>query len=250
MLRGLLARVAMVIFAVEVVLILTFKVRPPGVYRWIDVVLDASMLSILSTMILYRWIVKPLDDKLKTTINELQRAKAEAERRSRYDTLTCALNRHTFFEQFEQEWERTLQSGTPLSCVMLDLDFFKNINDTYGHLAGDAALAAVAGLLARHCHTNHVIGRFGGEEFCLVLTETEWNEAVGCAHRLRAAIEAHPVNHGDQTFFVTASFGVAQHNHKTSSVSELLDSADRALLRAKQLGRNRVEVAAIAGCYA
>jgi two-component system, cell cycle response regulator len=160
---------------------------------------------------------------------------------SMIDGLTRLLNRRTVHIRLCEELDRARRYGLPLSIVLCDLDHFKSINDTYGHLAGDSVLASVADVLRLHARTADVIGRYGGEEFLLLLPSTGIDNAALAARRLLEAIERHPVTLGEQTVTVTASLGVA-------SVAELppdggpdamLALADKRLYEAKAAGRNR-----------
>ncbi len=159
---------------------------------------------------------------------------------SQYDPLTGMLNRREFHERFDLEWNRAARYDHPLSCVMIDLDFFKRINDTHGHATGDATLVAVASLLKSHCRPSDILCRYGGEEFCALLPET--NEAGGAqwAERVRVVMSEAPIRAGDETLRVTASFGVAQRLDDTASPERLVELADQGLAVAKQSGRNRV----------
>ena len=104
--------------------------------------------------------------------------------------MTGVLNRRSLRDRLEREWSRAQRSGTPLSCIMLDIDYFKNINDTYGHMTGDAVLKMVAATLVQHCRPSDMVARFGGEEFCIVVPETTQRAAMNVAERLRVAIAA------------------------------------------------------------
>ena len=159
---------------------------------------------------------------------------------SEQDPLTGVLNRRAFHERFVQEWERAARYGHPLSCVMVDLDFFKRINDTHGHAAGDATLTAVASLLKDECRPSDVLCRYGGEEFCVLLTETNEAGAAQWAERVRAAISGAAIPAADVVLRVTASLGVAERLADTASPEQLTELADQGLAVAKQSGRNRV----------
>jgi len=159
---------------------------------------------------------------------------------ARSDPLTGLLNRRTFFELMEKEWARSCRSDRPLCCVMIDIDFFKRINDTAGHPAGDAVLTTLARRLEGCCRTNDYVCRYGGEEFCVLLGETNRQGASLWAERCRAAIAETPCKVGEADLQVTASLGVAQRRDDDDSPEQLLDRADQALLAAKREGRNRV----------
>ena len=158
------------------------------------------------------------------------------------DPLTDLLNRRTFFEILDQEWRQSRRSGGPLSCVMIDVDFFKAVNDTHGHATGDAVLKGVSQRIAESCRRSDCVCRYGGEEFCVLLPDTTEQGAALWAEHCRAAIAEMPLVAGQSAIRVTASFGVAQQNHAIDTPEKLLDLADQALLAAKRLGRNRVVV--------
>lgn len=156
------------------------------------------------------------------------------------DALTGLSTRRTFFELMEKEWSRAQRHHIPMSCVMLDIDLFKRINDTYGHRAGDRALRGVAKILQDSCRGSDVVGRYGGEEFCVLLPETTEDNALIWAERVRERIAAETNLIEDVPLSVTASFGVAQRLADTNNPEELIDLADQALLVAKRSGRDRV----------
>jgi diguanylate cyclase (GGDEF)-like protein len=192
------------------------------------------------------------DDFISKPINRvvlLARLKAGArtiaiERRlrdlARLDPLTGAMNRRSFHERFSTEWDRASRYGHPLSCAMIDLDFFKKTNDTYGHAAGDAVLQAIARLLESHCRTSDVLARYGGEEFCVLLTETDEAGAAAWAERGRMAIAEARIPFSDQILSVTGSLGVAARPPDITGPEALVALADQALSVAKESGRNRV----------
>lgn len=242
-LGGVLVGVATVIFAVEALIMGLMHLALPHLPGWSVAITDAAVLTLVSCAILYLWIIKPLDRNLTVMVDALHNARAEAEKLSQIDPLTGVLNRRAFFERFEREWDRSNRNGMFLSCIMLDLDLFKQVNDTHGHLAGDAILKMVAELLQTDCRLNDDVCRYGGEEFCILLPESEQDEAAAFAVRMCGIIEQTPTCHGNKVIHVTASFGVAQRKERMSSVEELVDAADQALLRAKQSGRNRVRTA-------
>lgn len=159
---------------------------------------------------------------------------------ARRDPLTGIPTRRAFYEQFERELSRARRYKLPLSCVMLDVDFFKKINDVYGHAVGDEVLKVVARQLHAGRRTSDYICRHGGEEFCAVLPETDENSAIVWAERTREALAALRIPVGNSVLKITASFGVSQLLEDTKSGEHLVDQADQALLVAKQTGRDRV----------
>jgi two-component system cell cycle response regulator len=180
--------------------------------------------------------------------NERKRAELEAElqRLARYDDLTGVYNRRYLLDRLAQEMLRARRYGSPLSISMLDLDHFKQVNDTYGHIMGDTVLATVASILRQAIRATDILGRYGGEEFCIVLTETniEGGRLVAERLRQRIAAEEFPVADGG-AFYITCSIGLAQFGPHIQDVMAFLDLADRALYKAKASGRNRVVLAPV-----
>ncbi len=168
-----------------------------------------------------------------------QLAAVRSEHLAQHDPLTGVLNRRAFLLQAQILWSRSERSARPLSVVLVDLDHFKDINDTYGHAAGDAVLVRCAQLLTQACRAGHVLVRWGGEEFILLLPETDLAQARAFAERLRLQLTTQVWHTAPQATRPTASFGVAQrHTHAT--LEDLIRSADQALYQAKHQGRNRV----------
>ncbi len=159
---------------------------------------------------------------------------------ARRDALTGLPSRRAFNEDAEREFQRARRYRSKLSCVVLDADFFKKINDSHGHAAGDAVLCALGNTLVSARRKSDLVCRYGGEEFCALLPETTEEAAAIWADRVRQAIHAMEVPFEESLLRVSASFGVAELLDDCSSVSQLFDAADQALLVAKQSGRNRV----------
>jgi len=172
--------------------------------------------------------------------SRLIRMERQLRKLSHCDPLTGALNRRAFHQRFSQECERASRHGHPLSCAMIDLDFFKQINDKHGHAAGDATLVAVASVLEHQCRQSDVLCRHGGEEFCVLLPETNEAGAVEWGERARLAIARAAIQASNIPLHVTASLGVAQRQNDTQSPEQVMELADQALAVAKQSGRNRV----------
>ncbi len=156
------------------------------------------------------------------------------------DSLTGLLTQRSFYEALEKEWHRARRSHSPLSCVMVDLDFFKQVNDVHGHPAGDSVLKFVAELLMDNCRISDTVSRYGGEEFCIMLPATTESDAAAWAERARARLASLRIPAGCNYLAVTGSFGVAQSRDDTQTSEELVDLADQALLCAKRIGRDRV----------
>ncbi|MBC8492163.1 MAG: diguanylate cyclase [Chloroflexi bacterium] len=167
----------------------------------------------------------------------------EVQRLATTDGLTGIYNRRHFFELAEHELSRARRYGHPVSAIMLDVDHFKQVNDTYGHAAGDQVLRAVAERCGDNIRDIDILGRYGGEEFAIILPATDLTVAQIAAERLRRCIADVPVptDKGDLT--VTISLGVASSAQDDEDVAALLNRADAAMYAAKQAGRNRVVVA-------
>jgi diguanylate cyclase (GGDEF)-like protein len=156
------------------------------------------------------------------------------------DPLTGLLTRRTFFQSLAREWERSKRFRRPLSCVMVDIDFFKRVNDSHGHAAGDAVLKGVARELAAKSRKSDLVCRYGGEEFCLMLPETKEPDAARWAERFRKHLASVRFPVAGETVQITCSFGAAQVHDDTQTCEQLVDEADQALLCAKRSGRDRV----------
>ena len=161
-------------------------------------------------------------------------------RLSRHDGLTGLLNRRAIEEALDAQMRRSQRSGEAFALMMLDVDHFKTINDRHGHAAGDHALKHVAALLLGGLRAVDRLGRFGGEEFLLLLPGQRLAQAQAVAERLREQLAATAVVHGGKTIALSASIGVAEFSGGSPDVGHVLASADAALYRAKAAGRNRV----------
>jgi diguanylate cyclase (GGDEF)-like protein len=156
------------------------------------------------------------------------------------DSLTeCYLLRYVQ-ERVTEEIQRSVRLSTPFSIVMADIDFFKKYNDEFGHTAGDFVLRSVADILKAGTGPTDIVGRYGGEEFILILPQKSGREAVRAAESLRASIEARPFKLRRETRTITMSFGVASYPEDGVTRDELIQKADQRLYEAKRAGRNRV----------
>lgn len=159
------------------------------------------------------------------------------------DSLTKTLNRRAFMEQAEKETAAARRQRLPLALLMIDIDHFKRINDEYGHPAGDTILVDVAGLLASQLRKQDTLGRYGGEEFCVLLPATNEAGASALAEKLRCAVEAMPLTIDGNAISVTVSLGVAAYEATAADYhpdcNMLIENADKALYQAKKKGRNR-----------
>jgi diguanylate cyclase (GGDEF)-like protein len=161
------------------------------------------------------------------------------------DGLTGLYNHAALQEQAERELTRSMRRGEALTLAMIDLDDFKRINDTYGHPVGDQVLRAAARLLQRRLRNGDVVGRYGGEEFAVLLPVTDASAAARVLDEIRMAFQAIRHKSNDSEFSATFSVGLAQFgkDSRTANAAELFVAADQALYRAKRNGRNRVEIA-------
>ncbi|MFT5239892.1 MAG: diguanylate cyclase (GGDEF)-like protein [Candidatus Promineifilaceae bacterium] len=177
-------------------------------------------------------MLKAISDQAAVAIN-----KAQLWDMATTDGLTGVHIRRYLLSKFSEELLRAERFKHGLSVVMLDVDHFKSVNDTHGHDVGDAVLVKVAEKLQDACRTVDYVGRYGGEEFVLIMVETQKDEAVLGADRLRETIANEPIIDGHP---ITASFGVATYPEDGDTVEQLIKTADTALYRAKEAGRNRV----------
>ncbi|HVM91683.1 MAG TPA: diguanylate cyclase [Terriglobales bacterium] len=203
------------------------------------------------------YIRKPFDEaELKARLlvgkrilelqDELVAARERMREAATRDALTGLLNRGEIFAMLERELERSRRERRPLSVILADIDHFKKVNDTEGHLFGDEALREIARRLQSKLRPYDGVGRYGGEEFLLVLPACEVDAAMERANELRKAIAASAVASGNVQKAITMSMGVAVSECiGLSEVTNLLNRADTALYAAKKNGRNRVEHAAI-----
>lgn len=158
---------------------------------------------------------------------------------SEIDSLTEVYNRRVLMERLEQEWNRTRRYSTTVAFIMCDIDHFKNVNDTHGHPTGDQVLERIATLLRKSVRSSDMVGRYGGEEFGIIMVNADRASAASAAERYRKKIESMDFHSRRGEFRVTVSFGVADSRGK-DSVNQLINAADRALYKAKETGRNTV----------
>jgi diguanylate cyclase (GGDEF)-like protein/PAS domain S-box-containing protein len=176
-----------------------------------------------------------------TDITIRKNLELELTRQAHLDYLTGLSNRRHFIEQGEIELSRAIRYDTPLSLMMLDIDFFKKVNDTYGHQVGDIVLQSLSKICQYTLRQVDVAGRLGGEEFAVILPETTCTEALEVAERLRKAIASTEVTIPvDLSIHFTVSIGVTTLLDKNANIDMLLNQADKALYEAKETGRNKV----------
>ena len=187
------------------------------------------------------FVVYFLITTLTKEITERKRAQDELNKLARTDALTGLFNRRYFFELAEKEFIKSVRYERPLSVIILDLDLFKDINDTYGHLVGDQVLIHIGKLLQKTSRAPDISARYGGEEFIMLLTETDCARAKIFSDRLRKLVEETPVQCENKSISLTVSIGVAGKQNKGEETLEILISkADQSLYKAKREGRNRV----------
>lgn len=182
-----------------------------------------------------------LGDRLRETLT----------REASHDPLTELYNRRYVFDVVEIELKRFRRYGDCFSLILIDVDYFKRVNDSLGHCAGDAALRHIADTCVRSVRETDVVGRFGGEEFIVVLPNTGAEEARLTAERIRRAVRRHKFTWQNRVVDITMSLGVAEVSLESASFNKLIKTADEALYAAKRAGRDRVVVAgaADAGLY-
>jgi diguanylate cyclase (GGDEF)-like protein len=167
------------------------------------------------------------------------------EYQTQVDSLTGLFNRRAFENKVQEEFERSKRYRNPLSLIILDIDNFKTINDTYGHHGGDAALVKISETLRQKTRQSDFPSRYGGEEFVLVLPETDQSSAFQVAGKIHDEIRSCTFGTADRPFALTVSIGLTSTSSKQySDWREMLDDADQALYVAKNTGKDRVEVAA------
>ncbi|MGI9329161.1 MAG: EAL domain-containing protein [Gammaproteobacteria bacterium] len=187
------------------------------------------------------------NEELQSSLQSLEKSKEEVAKQNQElqflatrDPLTGCLNRRALFERFDRMFEHAQQGGEGLSCVMVDIDHFKNINDRYGHAAGDKVIQYVAESLDEICRDSDLLCRYGGEEFCMVFPGIDIDKAVSIADRLRLSIHDGFDARFTSSNGLTVSLGVAVFEPGIDTPAELINRADKALYSAKSTGRNRV----------
>ena len=183
------------------------------------------------------------EEKARTeqALVDLRLANDQLEKLAATDPLTGAANRREFLQRMEQEMARSIRNKTPLCLLLIDLDQFKMINDKYSHQVGDIVLVEFVKLVQTILRPGDLLSRIGGEEFCILLTDTDLGRANITAERLRYTVEQHVMKTDSVKIGITISIGLVQHHPSTSTVNDLLHRADVLMYQAKDRGRNRVE---------
>jgi diguanylate cyclase (GGDEF)-like protein/PAS domain S-box-containing protein len=178
--------------------------------------------------------------KIESSQREIKRQNKELEVLATRDPLTNALNRRSLFQGFDAMYIEAVDHNEELGCIMVDIDHFKAVNDIHGHAVGDTVIKFLATLLTEYSRPNDLVGRYGGEEFVIVLPATNIEESAVIAERMRQAIQAGDAENLPKELHITSSFGVSSLAGGASAPGELVEYADEALYVAKEGGRNRV----------
>lgn len=200
----------------------------------------------------YKGILKELErdkafwqsttENLEVAYIRLRDLSRELEKLSIQDELTTLYNRRHSLELFEKEFRRAKRSRHPLSIAILDLDHFKGVNDTYGHLVGDEVLNKIGILMKNTVRNTDICGRIGGEEFIIICPETNTGNMFEVAEKIRKRIFEQRFSSNDKLFSVSGSLGIAEASEMTTDIREILSQADKALYKAKNSGRNMAVV--------
>ena len=235
-------------------IILLYIFRPEGVnfrnefLQWIVlaiVMIDFSYIGgYISSL---RWNLSTSRSELKKTVENLNISQSELEKSlaiiqeiAIHDELTGFYNRRHLMELLENEKNRSLRGNSTFTIAMLDIDHFKQVNDTYGHQAGDEVLRRISAAIKNTMRNTDFCGRYGGEEFVLVLIQTDLKEAMICAERMLTNIEKCRFPDIGDGFRITASIGLSQYQMR-EEIDTMIARADRSMYRAKEGGRNRLE---------
>jgi diguanylate cyclase (GGDEF)-like protein len=175
-----------------------------------------------------------------TDITDLVRNSEQLEQLATIDSMTGTFNRRHFLAIAETEWSRFQRYNRPLTLLMVDIDHFKSVNDRFGHATGDDALSCVAEACRAGKRETDVVGRIGGEEFAILLPETDLDQAGIVAERVRHKVAAQAMKAPTSEFKLTVSIGAAAATLSMSGIGALMNAADQALYRAKAEGRDRV----------
>jgi len=200
----------------------------------------AYFLELQHTRSALKSLNQELEERVQARTKELETALARAEHLATTDVITGIPNRRSFMEQAEKRHAEWLRYQRPYALLMIDLDKFKQINDTYGHPAGDQVLVSVASALQQYTRREDIIGRIGGEEFGALLVGVSKNDAIKLAERIRTEIAKLPIEFGGQSIPVTASFGLVPPELLQEDFNAVFKDGDQMLYQAKNQGRNRI----------
>jgi len=179
-------------------------------------------------------------DQANNTINEQKKIMTEIQHDAKLDFLTKLINRRAFDKILKKEFERTKRYGGTFSLAMLDIDFFKNVNDKYGHITGDKTIQLIAKLLREQTRVNDSVGRFGGEEFIILLPQTSVDKARILMEKIRQKVQDSTIIRDGNKIKVTISIGVGEIDISSETIENFIKRVDAALYQAKESGRNLV----------
>ena len=220
---------------------------PPWVWPTVIAgVLAVVLAGIGMHLLAVRRTLRVKTQELRSSLAKLSAANEELDRLARLDGLTEVANRFAFLEMAPREMERAKRYERALSLVMIDLDHFKAINDQYGHQTGDAVLKQIANIVRTHLRTSDVFARLGGEEFAVLLPETDSQLAAHLIERILDNVLTTAVVHDDKRISVSFSAGIAEYR-ANDTLDTLIANADAALFQSKALGRAQVTLAAASG---
>ncbi|MDO6561615.1 diguanylate cyclase [Paraglaciecola chathamensis] len=183
------------------------------------------------------FIFRPMVAKVSLFASKLQRE-------ANYDALSGIFNRRAFNLQSAQQFNKSRENDQPLSVLMCDVDFFKNVNDTYGHSTGDEVIKTVAQVMLENTRNSDLVARYGGEEFIALLPRTSKHEATIVAEKIRRSIESIEINIDNHQLRFTISVGISDLKSADSNIDNVIFRADEALYNAKESGRNQVKMSA------
>ncbi|MEP1448295.1 MAG: GGDEF domain-containing protein [Paraglaciecola sp.] len=187
-------------------------------------------------------VIYDVTDEAVTRL-DMQSLNSQLEELGRVDGLTGLYNRRFWEEQFVMEYKRSIRSDNPSTLIMLDIDHFKKVNDTYGHPAGDEVIKALSNIITKAIRETDIAGRYGGEEFAILLPDTPVANVEFVSERIRRLVEKCTVKYDEIDITFTISIGIAAFTKTYNNSTQWLDSADKALYQAKESGRNRVVLA-------
>ncbi len=200
-------------------------------------------------LIIGSFLARVYTNKISDYENSLQQKNAALHVLASTDDLTGIMNRRLFGEVSERYFKTVQRDHLPLSLLLFDLDHFKEVNDTYGHQVGDLLLVRFAEAIKSFLRKSDIVARVGGEEFAILLFETDIEGAYVLAEKIRALVESIAIDHEGEKVFVTTSIGIAQHREDDKAFDAIYARADKALYQAKKEGRNRTCVEPLE-CYA
>ena len=227
----MIVKIALVMLAVEILITLGLDWLGVELSDWKLALAHAVLLALVVAPIAYFAFVRPRDRRIRAALAALEEAKLDAEELARFDALTDVFRRRALLEVFDIEVGRATRYGSALSCIMLDLDHFRKFNDAYGHQSGDRVLHLIARVISGHCRTSNYLGRYGGEEFLVILPETRIEGPTTFAEQVRSAVAKTSLEQDEER--ITVSIGVAQWDNADDSAS------GRSLRRIKHCYRRR-----------